>query len=54
MRQKCHTNDILRRDYQRFYDDKVYGVFMMGKPDLVVKDVDIVRWALDHFTDAQS
>ncbi len=52
---KKHRSLLAREEYQKFYDVPCYGGYIVSKPVLVVKDVDLAKRILvkdfDHFID---
>ena len=54
---KKHMNEFILDDYKRFKDEKVYGWFLLGKPILMINDVELIKTIkvkdFNYFTDAQ-
>ena len=38
-----HVLDVFKEHYHMFPEEKIYGIFILGKPSLVIKDPEIVR-----------
>jgi len=53
--QSMHTNEYIEQDYHRFKQHKLSGFYMLGKPVLMINDLDLVRHVMvkdfDHFVD---
>ena len=52
-----HFNDFMYEDYVKHNDEKMFGLFLFGKPFLVIKDVELIKAIkvkdFNHFTDTQ-
>lgn len=52
-----HFNDVVRENYNKFKADKVFGVYLLGKPALYVNDPELIRHILvkdfSHFVDRE-
>ena len=52
---KKHFNDFMYEDCVKYKNEKMFGLFIFGKPFLVIKDVDMIKTIkvkdFNHFTD---
>ena len=56
--QAKHITVLVKEDYEKFKEEDFYGIYMLGKPTLVVKNVDMIRNVMvkdfNHFVDRNS
>lgn len=50
-----HISVLVKEDYEKFKEEDFFGIYMLGKPALVVKNIDMIRNIMvkdfNHFVD---
>ena len=56
--QSKHYFELIKEDYEKFPNEDFVGIYMLGKPALIIKNVDMIRNVMvkdfSHFVDRNS